>query len=420
MIGPLAWLAAASLWAAPPEWAVSGKSPSHPPSLWVVGAGSSTESVDLARQSAMADVVRQVRSRVKSRSEDERWESSSTERGSSRGEAAWSGAQVRADEEVAGIQIAETARDGKTWYALAVLDRAAFAAPGRAAMREAATDAVDRAKAASEAFWSLRPLETLDALRQIELDRRRFRDGQDRAALGEPDALTEAFPVPSARVDSLRHEVTRAFSFRMFRDSLEFAPDREWPDSIGLTARFGDVPVAGLEVDLADPSGQILTSARTDSAGRVQLRPARLSAATSTSWARWTLRPRLDARPAPELPLAVRLSGSSARLRLAWTGAVDPDSKALVTQRLAQAGWTLDSLGEIAVSARLEFKDKGEIQGFSGTVRRVEAKVTLTRGDARVEVQGIGTGATNAQASRNALERLALPPDALRTLLARP
>ena len=33
---------------------------------------------------------------------------------------------------------------------------------------------------------------------------------------------------------------------------------------------------------------------------------------------------------------------------------------------------------------------------------------------------GIGTGATNAQASRNALERLALPPDALRTLLARP
>lgn len=418
MRGSMALLIAASVWAAPPEWAISGKSAHHPLSLWVVGAGSSGESIDLARQAAMADVVRQVKSRVKSTSEDERWEVSSSSAGNTRGESAWSGAKVQASEEIAGIQIAETAQDGKIWYALAVLERAAFAAPGRTAMREADADAQARLKAAVESIGNRRPLDALDALRQVEANRSKFDNGRDRAALGEPDALQESFSIQRATVDSLRREMARGFEFRRSIDSVEVGADRIWPTSAGLSVKFRGLAVTGLDVDLSGPNGQNLGTARTDSTGFAAVRPATVPATNTTGWSRWSLRPRLDLRPSAELALMVRVGGSQKKIHLDWSGASTSAQRLLVKNRLEAAGWSIDQTKGSELAAQLFVVSKGEVQGFSDALKRYEAKLVLTRGSARCEAVGVGTASTDEKAVANAIERINLPAEALRDLLA--
>lgn len=417
MIGPMALLAAATVWAAPPEWAISGKSASHPTGLYFVGAGSSEESVDLARQAAMADVVRQVKSRVKSTSEDERWEASSSSAGNSRGESSWSGAKVQASEEITGIQIAETAQDGKIWYALAVLDRSAFAAPGRTAMREAELEAQSRWAEATRAVDKKRPVEALQALRLVEISRSRFLSGRERAALGEPEALSESFSLEAARTDSLRREIVRGLELRRSVDSVETGPDKNWPAGAGLFVRFRGDPVAGLEVELASSTGQILGTAKTDSDGFAAVRPAAAPTTTSTGWSRWSLRPKLDVRPAAELGLWVRSSGSEAKIRLDWSGPVAVEQVSRVGNRLAAAGWSLDPAKGTRIDARLSTSAKGEVQGFSGPLKRMEAKLVLSRGDARCETSGVGTGPTEEKAVAAAIDRLAFPSDCLKELV---
>jgi hypothetical protein len=372
--------------------------------------------VDLARQAAMADVVRQVKSRVKSTSEDERWEASSSSSGNSRGESSWSGAKVQASEEITGIQIAETAQDGKIWYALAVLDRSAFAAPGRTAMREAEADARSRWAEAIQAVGQKRPVEALQALRLVEASRSRFQSGRERASLGEPDALSESFSLDAPRTDSLRREIVRGLELRRSIDSVETGPDRNWPSDAGLSVRFRGAPIAGIEVELAS-SGQILGTAKTDSNGFAAVRPTTQPATTSTGWARWSLRPRLDVRPAAELGLWVRLSGSEARVRLDWNGTIAPEQALRVRNRLAAAGWMIEASKGTRIEATLSTASKGEIQGFSGPLKRMEAKLVLSRGDARCETSGVGTGPSEDKAVAAAIDRLSLPSDCLKELV---
>jgi len=423
MIGPVAWLAAAltwaaaPLWAATPDWVVSGKSQSHPSALYVVGTGSSTESVDLARQAAMADVVRQIRARVRSSSEDEHWEESSTTAGRSRGESSWTGAQVKATEEVEGIQIAETARDGKTWYAMAVLDKSAYAAPGRTAMREADEDGIQRGEDARKALDRRRPLEALDDLHQIEVDRSRFRSGRERAALGEPEALDESFSIPHATCDSLQREIAGGFQFHRSKDSIATGADATWPDSAGLAVGFRGSPVVGLEVDLVDPAGQILGTAKTDSTGFAAPKPSRLPTEIQSIWTRWAFRPRLDLRPHAEIGLAVRIVRSTARVRLNWSDAIDDFLIASIEDRLTSAGWSIDRGQGTPIASQLQLVPKGEVQGFSGSLHRMEARLVLSRNSARIECVGVGTGRTSDLAAKNAIERMPIPPEAIRELL---
>jgi hypothetical protein len=418
MMGPIALVLAASVWATPPDWAISGKSASHPSALWVVGAGSSTESVDLARQAAMADVVRQVRARVKSTSEDEHWEASSSNKGRSKGESSFTGAKVLASEEIAGIQVAETAQDDKIWYALAVLDKSDFAAPGRTAMREAEADGRDRLAAAFDALDGRRPLEALDALSRIEAARSKYNSGRDRAALGEAEVLTESFAIAQALVDSLRREVARGFEMRRLVDSIEIGADKNWPSSAGIAVRFRGSPVVDLDVDLAGPSGQILGTGRTDTAGFAAVHPTTVPAATNSSWSRWSLRPRLDLRPAAELGLMVRIVSSSVRIRLEWAGSARQETKDLVKNRLAALGWTLDPYKGAGLKAQLFESAKGEVAGFSETLKRREVKLVLTRGGARIEATGLGTGSTDAKAVENAINKISFSPQALGDLLS--
>jgi hypothetical protein len=141
-------------------------------------------------------------------------------------------------------------------------------------------------------------------------------------------------------------------------------------------------------------------------------------AATNSSWSRWSLRPRLDLRPAAELGLMVRIVSSSVRIRLEWAGSARQETKDLVKNRLAALGWTLDPYKGAGLKAQLFESAKGEVAGFSETLKRREVKLVLTRGAARIEATGLGTGSTDAKAVENAINKISFSPQALGDLLS--
>jgi len=117
---------AAPAWAAPPGW-ISGKDPKYPPGelLIGVGKGPKQESADL---DARGEIARIFESKVTSVMEDFQGAASkvnSAGKGVSvEVQAVAQFTKVTAQKTLSGIEIRERGKDGSTFYALAVLDRA--------------------------------------------------------------------------------------------------------------------------------------------------------------------------------------------------------------------------------------------------------------------------------------------------------
>jgi len=381
--------------AAPPDWAVTSQWPACPPSTCWVGVGSGP-TADKARQASMADISRQVRARIRSSTSDSRWEE-----GGRSGESATDQDNVKSDEQIAGIQIVQTAQDGATWYALATLERSDLAAPGRAAMDAAASDAVDRIKRLRAALNSSHPQEAAEQLSALDMDRRKFQDGRDQAALGEPQARSREFPLSAPVRDSFARVLRTGLKLEG-PDTVEVS--RDHPESATLAARasWNGAPVSDMVLELDGPGGAVLANGRTDTSGRVVLHPK------SGGGDSWTLRTQPGALSSEPRKVAVRWTGTvkSFRLKLApasETWRID------LAKALARSGWSLDEGSGRTLSATLKTTAKGELDGMAGALLRYEVGLVLDAEGRQTSCTATAAGSTSDAAIRAAVSRLNCP-----------
>jgi len=344
----------------------------------------------------MADISRQVRARIRSSTSDSRWEE-----GGRSGESATDQDNVKSDEQIAGIQIVQTAQDGGTWYSLATLERSDLAAPGRAAMDAASNDAVDRVKRLRAALNSSHPQDAADQLSALDVDRRKFQDGREEAALGEPQARSQEFPLSAPVRDSFSR-VLRAGLKLEGPDTLEVS--RDHPEGATLSARalWNGAPVADLALELDGAGGAVLANGPTDASGRVVLHPK------SGGGDSWTLRTQSGSLSAEPRKIAVRWTGTvkSFRLKLA------PGSEAWradLSKALARSGWSLDEGASRVLSATLKPTAKGELDGMDGALLRYEVKAALDAEGHQTSCTATAAGSTADAAIRAAVNRLNCP-----------
>ena len=378
-----------------PDWAVSGQWPACPPATCWVGVGSSA-TADKARQASMADISRQVRARIRSSTSDSRWEE-----GGRSGESATDQDNVKSDEQIAGIQIVQTAQDGATWYALATLERSDLAAPGRAAMDAASDDAVDRIKRLRAALNSSHPQEAAEQLSALDLDRRKFQDGREEAALGEPQARSQEFPLSAPVRDSFSRVLRTGLKLEV-PDTVEVS--RDHPDAATLSAKasWNGTPVADLALELDGPGGAVLANGRTDASGRVLLHPK------SGGGDSWTLRTQSGSLASEPGKVAVRWTGTVKSFQLKLAPASETWRNDL-SKALARSGWSLDEGAGRILSVSLKTTAKGELDGMAGALLRYEVKAGLDAEGHQTTCTATAAGATPDAAIRAAVNRLNCP-----------
>ena len=343
----------------------------------------------------MADISRQVRARIRSDSRDSRWEEDRKS-----GEASTVQSRVNSDEKIDGIQVVATAQDGTTWYALATLQRSDLAAPGRTAMDEASRDARDRVDRLRAAIAANRPQEAAEELSALDADRGKFLNGRESAALGEPDARSEEFPLSAPVRDS--------FS-RVLRNGLELAApetlvvSREHPQSAVLLAKVSwkGSPVTDLDLELVGPGDKVLATGRTGATGEAKLQPQQASGDS------WILRVKPGALASSQRKISVRWTGSVKTYRLA----MDRSSQAWrndLSAALVRSGWSLDSLGQ-PLTATLKSTSLGELDGMGGALVRYKVKATLRVEGREITCDATASGSGQDATIRSAVRKLNCP-----------
>lgn len=393
----LPWVVLAAATAAvgaAPEWAVSNRWPGCPPSSCWVGVGSSDQSADKARQAAIADIAHQVRARIKSDTRnlisegDGKSEESSSARSS-----------LKADERLEGVKVVESARDGETWYTLAVLERSTLAAPGRAEMEKAEAETNDRLPRIRAALQQARVQAAAEELAAVEKARRRFVDGQKSAALGEPDALQEEFPLSQPVRDSFQRELRAGLKISSPDSVRAGGPATEIPVSVV----WKGAPAADLELELSGRDGKVLGQTRTGEDGRAVFAVADLRAQLLS------IRFRSSALPSTTRNLLAVRDGSDLPHRLV----LDPSSspwRAEISDVLLRSGWRLDARGApLAVSLRAE--KQGEISGFSGNLVRMRVQLTLQGSQGETSCSANFADSDPEKAVRAALRKLDCPQE---------
>jgi hypothetical protein len=344
----------------------------------------------------MADISRQVRARIRSESRDSRWEEDHRS-----GEASTVQSKVSSDEKIDGIQVVETAQDGATWYALATLQRSDLAAPGRTSMEEASRDARDRMERLRTAIAANRPQEAAEQLSALDADRRKFLNGRESAALGEPEIRSQEFPLSAPVRDSFSG---------VLRSGLELsAPEtlsvsREHPESAVLAVKVSwrGSPVSDLDLELVGPGAKVWATGRTGSNGEASLRPQQ------TTGDSWTLRVRPGALAASERKITVRWTGSVKTYRLSMDRSAQPWRNDL-SLALSRAGWGLDSLHGQSLPATLMTASLGELDGMSGTVVRYRVKAVLRVDGHEISCTATASGADKDSAIQGAVRKLDCP-----------
>lgn len=379
--------------AAPPDWAVTGKWKGCPPGSCWTGVGSSTESADKARQAAIADIAHQVRVRVRSNTRDFHSEDNGRTDESSSSRSA-----LKADEQLDGAQVVESARDGDTWYALATLERATLAAPHRAEMDKASSEASDRLARARVALSSGRLQEAGDELRAIERARRRFEDARTDASLAQPEAAREEFPLSAPVRDSLQ---------RAMRDGLRIsAPDTlilraGKPQELVVDVTWKGAPAEGLDVEAAGRDGRAIAQATTDEKGRARIAlPAGFAKPVAVRFSSSSL-------PPVERAVVIRREGADASYRLALDPSASPWAQP-IADALARSGWNLSDKGRpLAVSAKI--LDLGQISGFSGSLAQRKVQLLLRTPDGESTCSSVFADSDPDAAIRTALRKLDCP-----------
>lgn len=389
----LALLAAsvASLGAVP-DWVASGKWNGCPPSRCWVGVGSSEQSADKARQAAIADIAHQVSVRVKSDTRN-----LLTEDGGKADESSSARSVLKADERLEGVRIVESAQDGGTWYALAILERSALAAPGRAEMEKAAAEASDRIPRVRAALAESRVQEAVDELSSIERARRRFTDGQKSASLGEPDALREEFPLSQPVRDSFQREIVSGLRIQA-PDTIRAGGART---VVPVAVSWRGTPVGDLDLELSGRDGSVVSEARSGPDGRAlfvvqQLRAQPLAIRARSSSLSSVTRSLTAAKAGGDHPFRLVLDATSSGWRKE------------ITDALVRSGWRLEDRGS-ALTVSLKTEKQGEISGFSGTLVRMRVQLTFQVSGSESSCSSIHADSDPDAAVKAAIRKLDCP-----------
>jgi hypothetical protein len=268
-------------------------------------------------------------------------------------------------------------------------------------MDEASRDARDRVDRLRAAIAANRPQEAADQMSALDTDRRKFMDGRESAALGEPEARSEEFPLSAPVRDSFSR-VLRAGMVLSAPDTVVVS--REHPEAavLEVKATWNGAPVSGLDLELLGPDAKVLAAGRTASAGEARLRPRQASGDS------WTLRIRPGALSADERKIPVRWTGAVKTWRLS----TDKSAQAWrndLSSALVRSGWALDSLHGQPLSATVKQTSLGELDGMGGPLVRWEIKATLRLDGRVVTCAATASGDSQQAAIRSAVRKLDCP-----------
>src|SRR5512133_1530687 len=116
LVSILVMVFAAALFAAKADWTATGKHQAYPMEMYFVGVGLSEKGLDAAKQNAVVEVKKQISVKVSATTLDEltSYSVAGTERTASKSE---SRARLTTSGDVQGIQVVETVKKGKLFYA---------------------------------------------------------------------------------------------------------------------------------------------------------------------------------------------------------------------------------------------------------------------------------------------------------------
>ena len=248
------------------EWMTSGKDDAFPQEKYFVGIGQSDRTQDAAKQNALVEVQKQISVSISATVRDEKNYSTvnGKENSSNRFE---SRAQVSTTGEVQGIEVVRTGKQGKNYYALAVLDKKNFASNCRTDIAESRTGLIALVKEAGIDIDSLQigaaliKLSAADKLILKIIDLRKL--------LSAAEALTDVESVPCSPSDMAQLYDKCISSLKMARTSGDGQSGDvgSIAEPFVVTVTAGETPVAGITVNLLDAANKIVGTGYTDDNG---------------------------------------------------------------------------------------------------------------------------------------------------------
>ncbi|OGJ94170.1 MAG: hypothetical protein A2487_07720 [Candidatus Raymondbacteria bacterium RifOxyC12_full_50_8] len=258
--------AAVALFAAN-DWITTGKHQGYPNALYFVGVGLSEKGADAAKQSAMVEVKKQISVKVNASTFDEMTSFSingaekTTSKSASR-------AQLTTSGDIQGIQVVETAQQGKIYYALAVLDKNNFVSNTKARIQELKKDLATQMNGAKADIGAGK---IGQGMKKLSAAKRDIADIMEQRTL-----LSAAAEVTAAeQIDVSVNDIAALYEKCVASIKVEKAAGDNQELTVGMvpeapfmiTVSAESVPVAGTLVELKDEAKKTVMEKYTDESG---------------------------------------------------------------------------------------------------------------------------------------------------------
>jgi len=411
------------------EWVSSGKHPAYPVDLYFVGVGLSERGMDAAKQSAMVEVKKQISVKVNATTLDEMssFSINGAEKSASKSE---SRAMLTTSGDVQGIQVVETAQQGKLFYALAILDKNNFISNTKAKIQELKKDLATQmtgAKADIAAGKIGLGMKKLSAAKRDITD-----IYEQRTLLSAAAAVGEAEAVPVSQNDIAALYEQCVASIKVEKaagDNQELAVGMvpEAPFAVTVTAQ--GTPVSGVLMELRDENNKLVMDKFTDEAGNAAFSLGEnVNSAVGTH--KYTAMLKLPVNTSLQKTLAstnqtfsyaVKSNPCYANIQVKVADELKGDLADLTDKAVKLMGKydvQMDTAADYVLQLGVSAKETGNVTGLSESRTFVKTDVTmvfglLENGKSLVSFQktGKGTGSTFGKSVATAVSNVGIKSD---------
>lgn len=411
------------------EWITSGKHPAYPSDLYFVGVGLSEKGTDAAKMSAMVEVKKQISVKVNSTTLDEMssFSINGAEKSASKSE---SRAMLTTEGDVQGIQVVETAQQGKLFYALAILDKKNFEYNTRAKIQELKKDLATQMNGAKADISSGK---IGLGMKKLSAAKRDISDiYEQRTLLSAAAAITEAETVPVSVNDITALYEQCVASIKVDKaggDNQELSVGMVPDAPFAITVNVQGTPVSGVLVELRDEANKLVMDKFTDEAGAVAFSLGEnVNSAVGTH--KYTTIIKLPVNANLQKTLAstnqvfsyvVKSNPCYARIEVKTASELTADQADLTDKAvklLAKYDVQMDSTSEYILQLNLSAKETGNVTGLSESRTFVKTDVSMTfslleNGKSLVSFQktGKGTGSTFGKSVAAAIPNVGIKAD---------